>query len=89
MRVDKLITRAADHCGGLTRFAESLQVTPQVVVNWRARGVPVSHCAAFEAASGNTVRRWELRPDDWHRIWPELIGTDGAPEIAEPAKEGA
>lgn len=23
---------------------------------------------------------WDLRPDDWHRIWPELIGAEGAPE---------
>jgi DNA-binding transcriptional regulator YdaS (Cro superfamily) len=35
------------------------------------------------------VRRWDLRPDDWHRIWPELIGADGAPPIPEPAREVA
>ena len=29
---------------------------------------------------------WDLRPNDWHRIWPELIGADGAPEVA--ATEG-
>lgn len=23
---------------------------------------------------------WDLRPNDWHQIWPELIGADGAPE---------
>jgi len=28
------------------------------------------------------ARLWDLRPDDWHRIWPELIGTEGAPAIA-------
>ena len=38
---------------------------------------------AAMAASGGTVKRWDLRPDDWHRIWPELIGADGAPEPAE------
>ena len=27
-----------------------------------------------------------LRPDDWHRIWPELMLTDGAPEIHAPAE---
>lgn len=27
------------------------------------------------------VRRWELRPDDWYRIWPELIGAEGAPSV--------
>lgn len=29
------------------------------------------------------VRRWDLRPDDWHRIWPELIGAEGAPGVPE------
>lgn len=24
---------------------------------------------------------WDLRPDDWHLIWPELIGVEGAPEL--------
>jgi hypothetical protein len=40
----------------------------------------------IEHATG-AVRRWDLRPDDWHRIWPELIGTDGAPEV--PAAQEA
>lgn len=38
-----------------------------------------------ERESGQAVRRWHLRRDDWHRIWPELIGQDGAPAV-EPAK---
>ena len=29
---------------------------------------------------------WDLRPDDWHRIWPELIDTDGAPQLHAPAE---
>lgn len=33
----------------------------------------------IERESGMQVRRWHLRPADWHRIWPELIGIDGAP----------
>lgn len=32
-----------------------------------------------EKMSHGAVRRWDLRPDDWHRIWPELIGQPGAP----------
>ena len=38
-------------------------------------------CVTLEKNSGGAVRRWDLRPDDWHLIWPELIGADGAPEI--------
>lgn len=29
-----------------------------------------------------TVERWHLRPKDWHVIWPELVGTKGAPRLA-------
>jgi DNA-binding transcriptional regulator YdaS (Cro superfamily) len=41
------------------------------------------HCAAIEAHTGGEVRRWDLRPNDWHRIWPELIGAAGAPDVLE------
>lgn len=34
-------------------------------------------------------RLWDLRPDDWHRIWPELIGTEGAPPVAAETGEAA
>ena len=37
------------------------------------------HCAALERATGGEVRRWDLRPEDWHRIWPELQNVEGAP----------
>lgn len=32
------------------------------------------------------LRRWDLRTTDWHLIWPELIGADGAPSIKDEAK---
>jgi DNA-binding transcriptional regulator YdaS (Cro superfamily) len=38
-------------------------------------------CVSIEQASDGIVMRWDLRPDDWFRIWPELIGTKGAPEV--------
>lgn len=39
------------------------------------------NCVSIERATDNAVRRWDLRPRDWHRIWPELIGADGAPAV--------
>ncbi len=39
------------------------------------------NCVAIEQATGRAVMRWDLRPDDWHRIWPELIGAEGAPAV--------
>lgn len=52
-----------------------------------AYGKPCSEKLAslIEAASGRRVRRWHLRPDDWHIVWPELVGKAGAPR----PKEGA
>lgn len=50
-----------------------------------ARGTrcPAERCADLERACGQEVRRWDLRPNDWHRIWPELIGAEGAPPVPE------
>lgn len=39
----------------------------------------------IERESGNRVRRWDLRPEDWFRHWPELIGRKGAPVVREAA----
>lgn len=40
-----------------------------------------------ERISGYRVRRWQLRRD-WFETWPELVGTEGAPEVPAAA-EGA
>lgn len=37
------------------------------------RPIPVAHGAAIEAATGGLVTRREMFPDDWPRIWPELV----------------
>jgi hypothetical protein len=34
--------------------------------------VPVDKCAEVERVSRGIASRKILRPDDWHRIWPEL-----------------
>ena len=44
--------------------------------------MPIERCVQIEHATSGAVRRWDLRPTDWHRIWPELIGQPGAPEVA-------
>ena len=50
------------------------------------RPVPAQHAAAIEAATQREVMRWDLRPDDWDRIWPELIGAEGAPPCVNEAR---
>lgn len=74
--------------GGLTVVARALDRSPQSLFNWIARGsVPVEYAAELERALGMGLRRWDMRPADWHRIWPELIGADGAPPV--PAEQEA
>ena len=79
--MDDIITAAAEACNGLTRLANKVGTTKQVLTHWRNRGVPVERCAELEVATGGVVRRWDMRPDDWHIIWPELVGADGAPGV--------
>jgi len=52
------------------------------------RPCPADTVPALEAICGFAVRRWDLRPNDWHRIWPELIGTEGAPQVAAEVGQG-
>ena len=44
------------------------------ISNWSngKRPVPIRHCIAIEHATEGEVTRRDLRPDDWHLIWPEL-----------------
>jgi len=57
---------------------------------WRhgyANRQPSPECAvAIERATNRMVMRWDSRPNDWHRIWPELIGAEGAPAAPDPRK---
>lgn len=68
------IERAINIAGNATRLANLLGVSVQAVCFWRdgRRGIPVEKCTAIERATGGAVSRRDLRPDDWHEIWPEL-----------------
>lgn len=46
-----------------------------------------AYCSAIQAATDRAVMRWDLRPEDWHRIWPEMVGAQDAPPI--PVKAAA
>lgn len=50
-------------------------------VSYRYRPCATDIAVLIERESEGSVRRWDLRPSDWHRHWPELIGTEGAPVI--------
>ena len=76
--------------GSPTKLAAAVGggVVRQHVEHWLKKGrVPPEHCAPVFELTGVPV--WELRPDDWQRIWPMLVGTPGAPltpQTAEPAR---
>lgn len=75
--------------GNAARLAFSCGLSPAFLsqVANGGRSAPAERCAAIEQATGGAVRRWDLRPIDWHRIWPELIGTPGAPDVPEPTTQ--
>ena len=60
--------------GSRGRLAKAIGAYPSDVSNWARgrRGVPVERAVAIEQATGGAVTRRDLRPDDWHLIWPEL-----------------
>lgn len=81
------LDKAALVGGGRDALAQVIGVTPAALGNWKARGVPIQRCIAIERATAGAVTRRDLRPDDWHLIWPELAdsGTNPAQTIARQA----
>jgi DNA-binding transcriptional regulator YdaS (Cro superfamily) len=75
------IQQAIDAAGGPSRMAAALGVTAQAVCFWRdgKRRLPFDHGPAIERLAGGVVTRQQLFPNDWRRVWPELVtgGHDG------------
>lgn len=71
--------------GGVTEFAARIGISTvylsQLAKGQDGREPSPALCVDIERESSNQVRRWDLRPQDWHLIWPELIEVKGAPEI--------
>lgn len=73
------IQRAVDLLGSQLALSRALGVTPVTVNQWvrplgsqNRRPVPPKQCVRIEQLTAGAVTRRELRPDDWHAIWPEL-----------------
>jgi len=69
-------------------LAAALDISASYLSQLAAADANVSpaRCVEIERATAGDVRRWHLRPDDWHLIWPELIGSKGAPKVPAAAK---
>lgn len=84
--MNALATFLGGERGRASRLARAIDLSPQFLLQLAkgTRPVPAERCAAIEVASNLAVRRWDLRPADWHLIWPELVGTEGAPQPPSP-----
>ena len=72
--------------GGVGALASRLSISSvylsQLAARQGGRSPSAELCVDIERATGGAVMRWDLRPDDWRRIWPELADRADAP--AEP-----
>lgn len=78
--------------GRMARVAEAVPISGAFLsqIANGGRPVPIEHAAGLERACEYNVMRWDMFPRTWHRIWPELIGTEGAPSIpAQEARDAA
>ncbi len=72
--------------GGITAVATKLGIKPPSVSGWiqdGKDGIPDGRLIELgaEIERQTEYRRWDLRPNDWHLIWPELVGAFGAPAV--------
>jgi len=74
--------------GGVAEFAAKLPIASvylsQIASRQNGREASPELCVRIEQVTDGVVTRRLLRPDDWHRIWPELV-TAEFPAPAEPA----
>ena len=76
--------------GRTKRLAAALGVSDSLVTQWASgKAISAERCYPIEQATASEVRRWDLRPADWHDIWPELIGIDGAPPVPVRTEQAA
>lgn len=75
--------------GDRRRLAEKVGVNAATLyqaLTGKGAGFSPKECVRIERDSEFELRRWDLRPGDWYENWPELIGTDGAPDVPEKAQ---
>lgn len=73
------LLKAIAYAGSQSALARLLGKSQPHIFKWlkSPNGIPPEHCAAIERVTGGAVTRKELRPDDWHLIWPELAKARG------------
>ncbi len=61
--------------GEAKKLAEQLGVSSSYLSQLASGRCPISpqRCVEIETATDGVVSRRDLRPDDWGKIWPELL----------------
>jgi len=74
--------------GAAAELARHLQISSSFLSQLASGAAPISpeRCVLLERFTRSAVMRWDLRPDDWHRIWPELVKRKDAPPIVSKAE---
>lgn len=87
----RLIDYLSEHRGRAADLARAtgLQYAFISQIANESRPAPLARCMAIETATDRAVMRWDLRPADWHLVWPELVGAEGAPAISPTQQEAA
>jgi DNA-binding transcriptional regulator YdaS (Cro superfamily) len=69
--------------GGVKALAQRLRVHPvylsQLAARQGGRKPSPKLCIDIERETGGAIKRRELRPDDWHEIWPLEPGSSVEP----------
>jgi DNA-binding transcriptional regulator YdaS (Cro superfamily) len=90
MRAMTLSEWLSEERGRTRDLAVALGVSGSLVTQWaRCKPVSAERCVPIEGFTEGAVRRWDLRPFDWHLVWPELIGAEGAPPVPEAIEKAA
>ena len=76
----KLTEYLVQERGRVTSLAKAINAYAPDISRWAKtegdkdfRPVPIRKCAEIEFATNGQVTRKDLRPNDWHLIWPELV----------------
>jgi len=57
------LERAINHFDNQSAFARALGVEPQLITNWKKRGVPAEQAIRIETVTDGAVKVRDLRPD--------------------------
>lgn len=70
--------------GAMKQLASDIEAHAPDVSRWasKKRPVPEKAATAIERVTAGAVTRRDLRPHDWHLIWPELAEQPAPKEVA-------